>query len=174
MQDITDVFRESLPILLRNILLIRNDLVGESNYMNSRIVHCNSLEELAKHYEEIKPCYAYVHSLRFRTPETAYKDFTGESLGRHSKKKEFMLQDRYGKEWCWADDDTPWFKPKIKEIFSDYEILDEVFGKVNFSATFSGPTKHIRIIDYNGRTLNRETSKEKEFSIMHPCICNNI
>jgi hypothetical protein len=174
MEDITEEFRKSIPYPLREALLMRNEMIGETNFMNSRIVSCNSLEELAKHYGQIKPCYAYVHALRFRDPEIAYGEFIGEPLRRRSKKREFMLQDRYGKEWCWAEDNASWFRPKIKEIFYDYEVLDVIFGKVDFTATFSGPTRHIRVISYKGRIPRSSTSEERELNTMPSYVFAHI
>ena len=161
MRDITEVFRSQIPYVLKGALLLRAGVLGEQNFMNSNIVHCNSLDELVKHYEEIKPCYVYVHAVRFRNPDVAYENLTGENLKLPTKRKEFMLQDRYGEEWCWGEDDTSWSKPKIKDKFSDYEILDMVFGKANFEVTPSGPIKHIRVIGYKGRIINPEQQRDE-------------
>jgi len=156
MQDITDLFRARIPPFLRMVLEAKSDIWGEQTCMTSRIVSCNSLAELAAHYEEIKPCYAFVSLLRVRHPEIAYadiKELRGCPVTKDSHaKREFILQDRFSKEWCWAEDvGTPWFRPKIKQQFADYEILEAIFGKVHFGATFSGPVRHIDVLGYRVR-----------------------
>jgi hypothetical protein len=165
MNDITDIFREMIHPAVREILLLDANLFGKINIMNSRIVHCNSLEELTINYEEIKPCYAYIHRVRFRESQKAYEEITGEILRGSREKRAFIIQDRYGTKWCWGNDRSSKWNSTINKDFSDYEILDFVFGKVIFGATFSGPIRTIDVFGYGGRATKSQSQKNEAMNI---------
>jgi hypothetical protein len=157
MIDITKAFRENIPFIFRVVL--GSSPTGK-NFMNSKIVVCNSLDDLIQHYKKIEPCYAYVPAVRFRNIEIAYPQLTDEKLTIPPKEKEFILQDRYGKAWCWAEDKTSWFKPKIKDNFSDYEIMEIIFGDVYFGG------RGIRVMYYRERIKQSERQTEKYVNAM--------
>ena len=157
MEDITNVVMNAMNPLFKEIARCKDD-----DFDKTRFIHFNSINELEQNYEQVRPCYVWIHGVRFRDANTAYQEIFGEKPITKIRRDEFILQDRYGTSWCWADDNSSInpFRARIPEKFSDLEVLDIVFGRPNFSPTFSGPTKHIKVIGYTGRILKSNSVQE--------------
>ena len=134
MIDITDAFRDSLPEKTkRRMRGISEWSPAPMNYMNCRIIHFSSISELASNFNNVYPCFAYLHRVRYRPP-MKYMELTDNVITGH-RRNAFLIQDTFGeREWMWANDETTfmrWDKTLIPEIYDDMNIIEALFGPVD-------------------------------------------
>ena len=156
MQDITEAVRSKIRLNLQTGLLIEGWIFRHENFMTNGIYTFNSLEDLTTNYNSNETCFARIENIRYRDPNRAYKELTGKSIDSYFTDDQIILHDRIGSEWCFALQSTSWLKKGIKDFFSDYDVLDYVFGKIEFEN--NNTIKQINTMSYGGRIPKKEKS----------------